>query len=153
MDLIFPVTDDFRRIVEHAASAAEISPTWGQMADPRLQKPSAAGKDILQLTAADVDPAKLPRSLWLVKDSGCYIMSSGKPGLTAGDPAKPERQLAVHSAGGWDDQDQLEDEIGGDDFVETIPLDFVQAGLAQGHTRLIVGITETAVSLAMDSGG
>jgi len=148
--LTFPVDENLRRIVEHAASNTP-RPNFAQLADPALRRPEAEGKCLMQMREEDVDPAKLPLSLWLVKDAGVYLMSPGTPGLLAEDPAAPHRHLVAYARGchpGQHGQQVMEDEAGGDDFVEALNLGFFQSGLQAGATAFVVEVTATHWALS-----
>ncbi|WP_020525184.1 DUF3085 domain-containing protein [Catelliglobosispora koreensis] len=102
MRLYFPLTEVLT-LAEHAAAAPEHSPSFTQHEDGKPGDPSL---------------------VW-VKDDGTYLMTNGIPGLLH-DPANPESNVVVY-AEGWGtgtgpDLNQIDD-IGGDDFVEHIPLD------------------------------
>ena len=83
-----------------------------------------------------------PPCLWLVKDEGIYLMS---PGI---DPdAEPgQRRPPVSYASGFDPTrddrmavwDRARDAVGGDDFAEEIPIDWVDAALAAPAPRFVL---------------
>jgi len=101
-------------LIAHAASCTQHSPIFADLADPTV-------KDGFK-KPGDVDPKTVPARLLLVKDTGVYLMSSGTPGIP--HKAGGEGQHVVYAEGlGPDaDYDTIRDAVGGDDFVEGLPL-------------------------------
>jgi hypothetical protein len=100
--LLFPLADALR-LAEHAAAAPEHAPSLNEQGE---QVPAG------------------PRLLW-VKDEGTYVMSSGLPPLLR-DPDNPGSNIVVYAdsygPGTRQELGHME-EIGGDDFIEDLPLD------------------------------
>lgn len=82
-------------------------------------------------------------SLWLVKDEGAYLMASTTPRLQRID--KPNRAFVVYAEGMTPDDGH----IGGDDFVENIPLKWFTDAIKRKATLFIV--TLTSKSMEFDS--
>ena len=76
-----------------------------------------------------------PPCLWLVKDEGIYLMSPGihPDAETEERPARPPVAYASGFDPTRDDRmavwDRARDAVGGDDFAEAVPLEWVDAAL------------------------
>lgn len=82
--------------------------------------------------------------LWLVKDSGAYLMSNGDPGQPKDNG---EKGLKVVYAKGKKPSDG---HIGGDDYVEFIALSEFLAAEKDGAENIIINMTSTHFSLAFE---
>ena len=90
--------------------------------------------------------------LWLVKDSGIYLMSNGSPGLPNTESNhNRDSLLKVAYANGYGplaDYDTIRQAVGGDDFTEgTLNVEWFEAALqlAEQHQRdeIFIELTET----------
>jgi hypothetical protein len=126
--LTFPINDDLKAIVEHAA-ANDPGPFYGEAID---------------------------RSVFLVKDHGTYLMSGGKPGLN--DPSfnegKGPKQLVVYANEinpnrmQFDDwYDRQRDICGGDDFVEPLDLQFFRSAITLGATEIVIHLSGDRIKM------
>ena len=111
--------DDVRKMLEHARACNSHKPTMGQQFDALGDKAFDMKYDDIVEAMPDVGPG-----LWLVKDSGIYLMSNGNPGQPE-DPAKPEGKLLVayaegYEAGSPDEWERSRAAVGGDDFSEAL---------------------------------
>lgn len=93
-------------------------------------------------------------SLLLVHDDGVYLMSSGVPGLS--DPDREGRAKVVHAKGTnpTTDEDHYETAralVGGDDFVEHLPLEAFDDALK--HPVLRIKLTATKVEILVPGTG
>lgn len=80
-------------------------------------------------------------SLWLVKDSGAYLMTATTERLK-----KPNSQRAVVAyAEGMTPDDG---HIGGDDFAENMPLAWFTKAIKKKHTVFIITLTEKSVEFS-----
>ena len=95
-----------------------------------------------------------PPCLWLVKDEGIYLMS---PGIHP-DAERAERTRApVSYASGFDPTrddrmavwDRARDAVGGDDFAEDIPLEWVDAALAARSPRFALSFGPDQIGLLL----
>ena len=117
--LIFDV-DEVREQVEHAQGCSHFRKAYGQEPEP---------------------------SLFLVHDQGVYLMSAGIPHLER--PDRPESSKVVYAEGcnpNTDDDwyDEAHCLVGGDDFVEMIPLASLEQLLALGLEGIKIVINLTA---------
>lgn len=122
--LIFKVTDDLKRIVEHAANN-----------DPGLYY-----------------GMKIERSVFLVKDRGCYLMSAGQPGLLREDNggAKGDKMVVQYAEGFHADSydyDELRAVCGGDDFGEPLDVAAFQRAVAMGVPQIKVKLTAETIEV------
>jgi hypothetical protein len=123
--LHFPINDDFKAIVEHA-----------EMSEPGLYYGTKIGK-----------------SLYLVKDSGVYLMSAGSPGLRRPVPAGEQHasQVVVYADGHdptiEDTWDIDHDVCGGDDFAEPIEIDVFRRIIDEGATACIIKMSATSFEI------
>lgn len=146
--LTFPVDDTLKAIVAHARSSATLRPTFAELYDPTLRLDGKEPGDDASPTQADVDPARIPRGLWLVMDQGVYLMSPGEPML-----AKPDGKGSVVSyaqecnpadEGWWDAKRQI---VGGDDGVDKLDLEFFEDAIADGAKAVMVQVSMTQLRL------
>lgn len=103
------------------------------------------------------DPKPGP-GLLFVKDSGIYLMSNGKPGLSTGD-GKPgnktvyatgyEPAKMIEKQGGdWDAQyDKIVDAAGGDDFVEFLPASTFERLQSDGMVKIRLTATQLMIDV------
>ncbi|MCP1674379.1 hypothetical protein J2T57_001481 [Natronocella acetinitrilica] len=125
-----------RALVEHAQSASLHSPTFAQSYEGEYLKP---GVDLMQADgtrrfpkADDIDLGRVPAGLHLVGDSGVYLMSNGEPRQLVAPGSK--ESLCAYAVGidpeafdfdGW--WERKREVFGGDDGVEFLPLDNLEA--------------------------
>ena len=125
-----------RSIVEHALSASEHAPTFGQ--------------------APPIAPA-----LWLVKDEGIYLMSNGRPrqmvdGSSAAGQDLDGQSLVVY-AEGFDPTKAdpmavwyaARDAVGGDDFGEPLPAEWFKDALDRGERTITLNVTPRAIHVVL----
>ncbi|QAY80172.1 DUF3085 domain-containing protein [Sphingosinicella sp. BN140058] len=149
----FRIDDRLRQIVEHATNAPTIRPNGNEMCDPDNLKPGVTpagfpGED-------DIDLAKIPRGLWLVKDNGIYLMSPGNPPLLddAFIAANPDstRHLCAYAvetpADGEDSYLAARRIAGGDDFCEKLEIGLFQQVIADGAKELMIEFSDDAMSV------
>ena len=77
-------------------------------------------------------------SLWLVKDSGAYLMTATTERLTK--PKSP-RAVVVYADGMTPDDGH----IGGDDFAVNVPLEWFTDAIKQKHTVFVITITSNRI--------
>lgn len=95
-------------------------------------------------------------ALWLVKDEGIYLMSTGiYP--EGHERAHPEGHAATAYAQGFDPRqrdrmdiyDDARAAVGGDDFSETVPLEWVDAAVKARAASFDIDVTRTGMSLVL----
>jgi len=86
------------------------------------------------------EPLALKEYLYLVHDSGVYLMSGAEERLP--DPANPQASFVAYESrchpsdpDCWETSRAL---VGGDDFGEPIPLEAFEAALARNPRRIVV---------------
>ena len=115
-------------LARHSRAAPERRMTMGQRAE-------IYGEDRCA-TQRPGEERLAPPCLWLVKDAGVYLMSPGiHPEARPGDrSARAPVAYAVGFDPTRDDRmavwDRARDAVGGDDFAEAVPLEWVDAALA-----------------------
>lgn len=138
---------DVRKLYEHAQNSKEHRASFSHLIDPKLLKAGETMPKVGYATSAQLDLSKIPAHLLLVKDQGCYLMSSGLPSLLG---AKGEPNLVVYAKGlGQDcDYDKLRAACGGDDFSEALPAEWFDAPMKTGATELHINLTKTKLSIS-----
>ena len=108
------------------------------------------------LTSCDVpkpgEEYRTPPCLWLVKDEGIYLMS---PGFDPANLRHPCERAPVAYALGFDPGildrgdvwDRAREAVGGDDFSEEIPLEWVDTALRKRARAFVVDFTADDISL------
>lgn len=147
--LVFEVAK-VRELYEHAKGCTEHTPTFDMLFEKKHLKDGVkafangeyAGQD-------EYDPAKIPGHLKLVKDQGAYLMSSGRPHLMGSET----RNKVVYAAGfGPDaDWDRVQDALGGDDFVQAIPLEWLDRAFSDEAVKLWINISRTKLSIGWEA--
>jgi hypothetical protein len=144
-----------KKILEHSKKNPIFTPTFSQMFDARYRKD---GKDFVETEGKpwpkpeDVDETKTPRQFSLVKDDGIYIMAGTKERL----PGEDTHNFVVY-AEGYDpkkDDDvwmRSREAVGGDDFSEGLPLEWLEMAVANaeasGIDMMIIKVTKTGMEL------
>ncbi|MYE83070.1 MAG: DUF3085 domain-containing protein [Gammaproteobacteria bacterium] len=93
-----------------------------------------------------------PPCLWLVKDEGIYLMS---PGIHPDSEADRSTRAPVAYASGFDPTrddrmavwDRARDAVGGDDFAEAVPLEWVDAAIAARSPEFALVFGPNAIGL------
>jgi hypothetical protein len=136
IQLRFPLRDVLA-LAEHAIAAPDHKPSYSNTLDGTT--PTAA--------------------LWLVGDEGLYLMSNGLPAQQ--HPTGGDRLHVVYADGYRTSKSKhaVADEIGGDDFVQPLPLLDQQPdeatlhaqlteAVANGFDRFVIDLDETSMSLS-----
>jgi len=141
-----------RELAKHAAESAEHSPTFSQHFEKAFWK-EGTGKltddEIFSKRGEHLDLSKIPAGLWLVKDSGIYLMSNGNPGLKREDG---QRNVVCYAKGynpsvDEDYYDKARAAVGGDDFAEFIPLAWFEETEKAGRKVMSIRMNKTSMSL------
>ena len=147
-NLTFLVDDTLRAIVEHARNSPTRSPNYAELYDPACRKDGKEPAEDVFPTHEDVDPAKIPYGLWLVKDRGVYLMSPGNPRLQDPNGHGSLVAYALEANPASDDcWDMARAIMGGDDCVEKIDLAFIEKAIKDGLSRIIVTVSPTGIDL------
>ena len=99
-----------------------------------------------------------PPCLWLVKDEGIYLVSPGiRPEQeTADRAARPPVAYASGFDPTRDDRmavwDRARDAVGGDDFAEEVPIDWVDAALAARAPEFAIELRPGSIGLLLPPG-
>lgn len=142
---------DVKELADHAKSSEEHSPVFAQILDPAYAKdgtPKMSEEEMFRSGSKHVDLKKVPAGLWLVKDSGIYLMSNGNPGLKDGD--KPNKIVYAKGYNPEVDEDVWERcraAVGGDDFAEFLPVDWVDISEKEGKRTFSIKMTTRSMSL------
>jgi len=98
---------------------------------------------------------RAPPCLWLVKDEGIYLMSPGiHRGTESGDrPVRPPVAYASGFDPTRDDRmavwDRAHAAVGGDDFAEAVPVEWVDAALAARAPEFALDFGPDAIGLLL----
>ena len=96
-----------------------------------------------------------PPCLWLVKDEGIYLMSPGihPDAETEERPARPPVAYASGFDPTRDDRmavwDRARDAVGGDDFAEAVPLEWVDVALSARSPEFVLEFGPDAIGLLL----
>lgn len=125
-------------LIAHTSSASEGMVLFTDCGDPALFKAGATADADGYAKHADIDAAKVPKGLVLVKDDGAYLMSGGMPRLMLPDGLKSIVVYAKHCDPGKDSDvwNTAQAICGGDDFAERIELEIIdelQQAFSAGH--------------------
>lgn len=129
-----------RRLLIHAKTAREHRPTFDQMCDGQFRRDGKTfdfdGSSADFPTSDDVDLAKVPAGLWLVGDSGVYLMSNGTPPLLVNGSSS--NHIVAYAAecdprnpGDWWDVKRAA--FGGDDGTVFLEASFIEGLIARGR--------------------
>lgn len=131
---------DLKPLIEHALAASEHRPTFDMLDDPAILKEGVTLAKGAFAREDEINYSKIPPHLQLVKDSGAYLMSSGRP-LLEGDGTLNK----VVYAKGFKPEDGY---IGGDDYIEKLEIEHFKQALDRGEKTATVRVSETTMSLS-----
>ena len=125
--------------------------------DP-TQRIEIYGEDACDPQPGEQDVAR--PALWLVKDEGIYLMSTGLYPEGHGR-ALPGGRMAVAYAVGFDPRredrldvwDRARDAVGGDDFADPLPLEWVDAAVRARAPEFVLEFKPDAVELVLPAAG
>lgn len=139
--LIFDATA-VRTIYDHAKGCDLHVPTWGMLGKREYLKAGVKLKRGAVASASDVDQTKIPAHLKLVKDEGCYLMSSGLPALVG----STTKNAVVYAEGLGPGCDwEVFQDLSGDDFVEALPLAAFHDAFQANARLIVINLTKTRV--------
>lgn len=149
-ELMFPLVD-LRPILDHARAAPAQRITYAQRMDASVWKTGVTPVNGM-VSEEDVDPAKLAPAVLLAKDQGVYLLSAGIPRQLV--PGSDEKSVVVYADGMHPERDPdwydtAHAAVGGDDFVESLPVADIDAMLVQfpDATTLCINVTRTRLSM------
>lgn len=146
--LTFAVDDTLKAIIDHARTSTVVKPTFGELYDPGIRLDGKEPDDGASPTQADLDPAKIPRGVWMVMDQGVYLMSPGDPMLMKPDGKGSIVSYALEcnpaDDGWWDAKRQI---VGGDDGVDKLDLEFFEEAIRDGAKAVMIQVSATALRL------
>lgn len=148
--LVFDVAA-VRQLYEHAKASREHTPTFEMLFEKKYLKDGL--KEFANGEYAgpeEYDPAKVPAHLKLVKDDGAYLLSSGIPHL----PGEQKHHKVAYAAGFGPDADheRVVGALGGDDFVQSIPLEWLDRAFADEAVKLWLTISRTKLGIGWEAG-
>ena len=134
-------------LARHSREAPERRMTMAQRAE-------IYGEDRCAVQQPGEEPLA-PPCLWLVKDEGIYLMSPGiHPDAGSGD--RPARAPVAYASGfdpTRDDRmavwERARLAVGGDDFAEAVPLEWVDAALAARSPEFVLAFGPDAIGLML----
>lgn len=148
--LTFMLDDNLKAIIAHARSAPEITPNFAELVDPACRFDGREPILGVNISAKDVDHAKLTRGLWLVKDDGVYLMSPGNPHLPGQDGRNNAIAYAVETNPADEDCHHMATAImGGDDGCDKIDLDLFETAVRMNARAVTVNVTDNALEVAV----
>ena len=119
--------DEMDQHADHTRTSNEREPTFAQRYAPNIrhdgEEPDLEGESFP--TKDEVDPTKVPPGFHFVKDKGVYLMSNGaeyEDGF--GEPPYTEEVVYARGFGPDAPHHALRRAVGGDDFVQFIPLEW-----------------------------
>lgn len=142
--LIFDAAE-LKVLCDHAKSCKTHAAGYAHLTEAKYLKDGASIPPSGWAEAKDIDNAKIPAHLVLVKDQGCYLMSSGLPRL----PGVETLNLVAYAKGlGPDaDYDDLRRACGGNDFGENLPLGMFEQALVSGSETITINMTASRISV------
>lgn len=134
-----------KELFDHAMASKEHRLGFGQLCDPKLLRTGEKMPARGYADESQIDKSRLEPSLILVKDSGCYLMSSGLPSL----PGSKTANKVVYAKGlGPDcDYDVLRSKCGGDDFAEHLPARMFEQAVLSGAKSVTVSMTQKFIKV------
>ena len=136
-------------LARHAREAPERRMTMGQRA-------AIYGEDRCAVPQPG-EERLAPPCLWLVKDEGIYLMS---PGIHPDAERTGRTRPPVSYASGFDPTrddrmavwDRARDAVGGDDFSEEIPIDWIDSALAARAPEFVLEFRPDTIGLLLPAG-
>lgn len=148
--LTFPIDDNLKAIIAHARSAPAITPNFVELLDPECRFDGMDPPLGANLDPKDVDPAKLSRGLWLVKDDGVYLMSPGSPSLPGANGKNNAVAYAVEAdPADKDGQQAARDIMGGDDGCDKLDLELFETAVRLEASAIVIKVTENALDVSI----
>lgn len=139
-------------ILAHAEAAATHSPATSQLFDKRFWKANAKANSYGSVDFPGINVAKLPKQLFLVKDSGAYLMS-GASERQARDDGSGCMVTYAKGCNPKNDEDCWENSralCGGDDFAEALPVAMFRSAIALNPTGATLVVTLLKRSIRME---
>ena len=140
--------------VRHALRSPQHRPTFCELNDPKLHKGGVVkiGEHGFP-DAENLDLAKVPPALWLVKDQGIYLMSNGTPRflLDPDDTDLYARGRVAYAHGfnpalntDWYDRLGI---LAGDDFSAALPVSLFAKAEAPETRSIFLSVTKNHITV------
>ncbi|MGK9452609.1 DUF3085 domain-containing protein [Acidithiobacillus caldus] len=138
--------------VQHAQSCVQHEPTYTQSQRASFHKGGKVKRDSYgDPDLSNVDKARIPPALWLVKDHGVYLMSNGLPRLLADPEHNPTQGLAAYALGFCPEKNPdwyaRLGSLEGDDFCDLLPLEPFTKLLRSGKRYVTLNVTESRTTV------
>lgn len=148
---------DILPLVENAEKSSLRRATMEQMFERKYWRDDVKNlseNEIFASQGEHVDQAKIPPGLFLVKDHGVYLMSNGSPGLLLEDGKSHQVAYAkgFDPAQNPDWYDAAYDLLGGDDFGEFIPTEWVRTIQKLGIKTFTIYLSDDQIGYVKDVG-
>ena len=143
---------DIEKQVQHAQSCVLHEPTYAQSQRSAFHKGGKVKRNMYgDPDLSNVDKARIPPALWLVKDHGIYLMSNGIPRLLVDPERNPTQGLVAYAIGFCPEKNPdwygRLGSLEGDDFCDLLPLEpFIQS-LRSGKCYATLNITESRITV------
>ena len=137
-------------LARHSRAAPARRMTMGQRAEIYGEERCAV--------AQPGEERRAPPCLWLVKDEGIYLLSPGFHPDAEADGRTPRPPVAY--ASGFDPTrddrmavwDRARDAVGGDDFADAVPVEWVDVALSAGSPEFVLEFGPDAIGLLLPTG-
>jgi len=145
---------DVLKLYNDAKEDKEHEPSFTDLYNSEYLKEGEAIEHGERATLEQIDKSKIPAALKLVKDNGIYLMSNSVSSNKKGLEENGECPL-VYAEGFNPEEDDVYDKcryaVGGDDFAEGFPLDWVDILLEdKPRARLFkIGMSKTEMRLVL----
>lgn len=153
-ELIFSA-EELRPVIQYTVDSKRHTPTFAQMYEEKHWKKGAKMPASGFPTGDMIDHARVEGSCHFVKDDGIYIMSSAAERDIIKDPDGKERSRVVYAIGydprkNEDVWEASRAAVGGDDFVEALPLSWFTPILEDPSiTAVILRVSSNNIQFAL----
>lgn len=152
--LIFKDMELLRKLVDHVKTSPDRSIGSDDLFDPKYHKGGVIKNDENGWPLQDnIDMDKVPPALFLVKDQGVYLMSSGIPNLKDPKANDENRSLVLYADGLNPEKNEFDDWwnkaidiMGGDDCCISLEISFFEKALRNKADKVIIAVTPSQVS-------
>lgn len=134
-----------KELFEHSKSNPEHSPSFEHLCDARYLKDGEKMPASGFAKVEQIDTAKIPPHLLLVKDQGLYLMSGSKVRLAGDETAN--KVVYAKGYGAECDYEKLRTAAGGDDFAEAIDIEWLRKAIEQNAKTISITLTRSQIKL------
>jgi hypothetical protein len=138
---------DLQKIIDHTLQHPEMTPSFKEMSNRAFWKADAKPNTFGWVRPEDVDVSKIQPYVSLVKDAGIYIMSGSKNVLSGSNQGTLHHVVYAEGYGQKADYDAIREAAGGDDFSESLPLDFLLQGMELPGNFLKIKLNRNSVRI------